>query len=827
MSFLKKEKLSHEDDFYLRCCLALFQIYLEFLGNPEEKIKIIWNNNIKPLVLQKYPITKNGIFNKNADVEFLIQEIDRINNANNNKQEEKSEPVRQSRLNDIRMNTIYVSSKQFLGNNKNNDNKLGNNNKVKVKNKTVNENTNSNKMKNEIIIHPSDIKKKESSTMKLKKNDKIYMKSIIITIRNNFSILIRKRKNKSVDEREFRKISLAKSFDLHQYANEVYIKNNDDINNKKKKIILEDKSSKKKMIISSNYSDEINSDKTIRYKNKKLKAISFNFLLKQITSTDFMEKDDNIEFIYSFAQQCFCFVKKENLFQKIFNCYTHYKKLNTPFIHMKKLIYFLNLLTLEMYDYHHNMKFSIDKNIKNFYKNLETELKKISTKNNNNIEKNEIKEKDNKKLEQCKDQFKDPKAKRASLQFVEKIKMLEELQNKNNHSLLIQDNKKMPSKKSIKEKEKPKKVIKEELNEEELVLNEISLINSLFESKQDNNNIEEIKKQLKLYKDYNIKKREKNKTDKSFIILNRTSLKPLEKKNSKNYYVNYFSILNYEPEEIGEVLINISKEDLSKIERRELYNAIFLKKGKEKTCPNITECITKFNKLTSFIMEDILSYDYPKIRAKVIHYWLRVAEYLKQRKDQNDCFAIYSALHHYIITGLQQTKKEMKSKVKMLQKKIRDYCTFDGNYKNFREEMHICSKNEEFFLPYLGLLLRDISFFEANYDYIMDDGLINVEKIEKVQTIIDEFFSFKNMKDGYNDGKVTYPQELNFFKNLEIIKEDDLEILANKLEPKFILKDFPQKGKRITNLDKKFFKYKVPSDNESTHLMSLGSFVIV
>jgi len=96
-------------------------------------------------------------------------------------------------------------------------------------------------------------------------------------------------------------------------------------------------------------------------------------------------------------------------------------------------------------------EFSIDKNIKNFYKNLEIELKKVSTKNNNN---NEIKEKETKKLDQCKDQFKDPKAKRASLQFVEKIKMLEELQNKNIHALM-QENKKMPAKKSI--KEKPKK----------------------------------------------------------------------------------------------------------------------------------------------------------------------------------------------------------------------------------------------------------------------------------------------------------------------------------------------------------------------------------
>ena len=79
-----------------------------------------------------------------------------------------------------------------------------------------------------------------------------------------------------------------------------------------------------------------------------------------------------------------------------------------------------------MYDYHHNLKFSIDKNIKNFYKNLETELKKISTKNNNNNEKSE---KETKKLDQCKDQFKDPKAKRASLQFVEKIKMLRKQKN--------------------------------------------------------------------------------------------------------------------------------------------------------------------------------------------------------------------------------------------------------------------------------------------------------------------------------------------------------------------------------------------------------------
>ena len=814
MTNLKKEKLSQEDDFYLRCCLALFQLYLEYLGNPDEKIKIIWNTKIRPLVSQKYPLFKNGIFSKNVDVEFLMQEIDRFANVNNNKQIEKSEPMRQNRLNDIRMNTIYVSSEQFLNKG---------DNKAKLKNKMVNENSNKKikEMKNEIIINPSDIKKKESSTVKLKKNDSIKMRSIIITIRNNFNIIIRKRKNKSVDERKYRKISLAKSFDLHKYANEVYIKDNDDINNKKKKTIIESKSTKKKMIISPNYSDEINSDKTIRYKNKKLKAISFNFLLKQITSTDFIEKDDNIEFLYNFSQQCFCFVKKENLFQKVFNCYAYYKKLNTPFIHLKKLIYFLNLLTLGMYDYYHNMKISPDKNIKSFYKNIESELRKMTTKKNNDNENSELKENDIKKIEQ----FRDPKAKGASIQFTEKIRMLEELQNKNNKSQVFpnEENKKVLPKKSIEEKPK-KSISKNDLNEEGKILNEILLINNLFDSKH-NINIEEVKKKLKLYKDYYINKEERNKKDKAVIALSRTFLQPSQKRYYKNYYIGYFSILNYDPMEIGEVLINISKEDLSKIERRELYNAIFLKKGKEKTCPNVTEYITKFNKLTSFIMEDILSYDIPKIRAKVIYYWLKVAEYLKQKKDHNDCFAIYSAIHHYIISGLKLTNKEMKSKAKALQNKIRDYCTFDGNYKNFREEMHNCSKNNEFFIPYLGLLLRDISFFEANYDYIMDDGLINVEKIEKVQIIVDEFFSFKKTRE-YNN-RIVLNEELKFFKELELIKEDDLELLANKLEPKFILNDYPKKSKRITNLDKKFFMNKTSSNIGTFKLMNVGNFVIV
>ena len=112
MLFLTKDKLSESDTFLLRCCLALFHIYLNFLVNPEQKITIAWNNQIKPLICKKYPLKNNE--NDNTDVEFLIQEIDKINNKNNDRQEN---------INEIRMNTIYVSSNNFLNKGDNSKNK--------------------------------------------------------------------------------------------------------------------------------------------------------------------------------------------------------------------------------------------------------------------------------------------------------------------------------------------------------------------------------------------------------------------------------------------------------------------------------------------------------------------------------------------------------------------------------------------------------------------------------------------------------------------------------------------------------------------------------
>ena len=270
---------------------------------------------------------------------------------------------------------------------------------------------------------------------------------------------------------------------------------------------------------------------------------------------------------------------------------------------------------------------------------------------------------------------------------------------------------------------------------------------------------------------------------------------------SQNMPKKYFCVDDWGVQKLGEKLIKITKNLLNKIDYKELYGALFTKNAKEINCPNVMENIKKFNSLIMFIIEDILSYDFPKDRARMIDKWVLVAQYCRNRKDQSNCFAIKSAMSHYIITGLNLTLKEIKAKTKSILNELDGYCSLEGNYKNFREEIKNINKNE-FYVPYLGLLLRDFTFFEENGKYLIQGNLINFDKIEKVQNSLDNFFKYKEAADHV---KVEDNDELNFFANLETKSESELETLANQLEPEFKLRPLQQKEKRLTQIDNKYF----------------------
>ena len=354
----------------------------------------------------------------------------------------------------------------------------------------------------------------------------------------------------------------------------------------------------------------------------------------------------------------------------------------------------------------------------------------------------------------------------------------------------------------------------------EELMNEIDYILPLLDVKDKENiylpSIREAKSIIPFYADVKLKKKLtqnntneiKNANSYNYFEKTRTNTineNSLRSNNINNFSSNknYFCITDWSPEDIGNKLAQVTESLLNKIKPRELYKGIYLKKDKEKTSPNIVKCINSFNKLTSFIIEDILSYSTPKLRARSYERWVQICDYCKSNKNYNDCIAIFSALNNYIITGLNLTLKEIKYKTKGIFEQIKIFCSVEGNYKNIRNDMNLCEQRGENFIPYLGMLLRDINFLEESNKYINERGCVNMDKIEKINSLLEKYFKYKkDEKKKFDDNKKVI-KELSFFQDLEILSEEELENIASNVEPEY--KFDKNEVKRLTNIDKKYF----------------------
>ena len=613
----------------------------------------------------------------------------------------------------------------------------------------------------------------------------------------------------------------------------------DDNSPKQQRINLRAKSFFKEKEMTGKYY-ELYDQKNIIYNNttKKIEKIHCNILLKKIIFDEFLKK--HAYNIYHFCQQCFCFIKSDVFFTKILNCYKYYRKKNIPIEKISNLIEFLNILIIEMIEYYKIIPKEEYNLIKDIYYYILSDLiiNNNSSNNNNDFEiiyekndyiddnlaldESEIGEKFKENNDISNENITEKKESEESIFFDKDYIVIEkdkdsfdeniynedkefdnflytiflkdifgiaknsQIDNVENLSIVTQTEKLLTILNQFMILFKSKKGAYDQLKN---VKNNISFYNDLKENDIQNNEEIKLNKSLKT----------KNLNRRTSCILN------YDKIQRKYMQKGFFSILDWKVEEIGDELIYVTKKLLKKIEKKELYKAIYLKKDKEIRCPNVIENINNFNKLTFFIIEDIISYDHASDRAKVIDKWLQVAEYCKTQKDYNDCIAINSALNSYIITGLSLTNKELKYRTNTLIKNIGTFCSCNGNYKYIREEINNLNNKNDYFYPYLGMMLRDITFLEETSKYLIDGEFINFKKIENVQNILEINFRFI-YHEKKNEDKNNFIQELKFFEDLEMNTEENLESIANQIEPKFVFNEGKKEFKRSTNIDEKYFK---------------------
>ena len=276
---------------------------------------------------------------------------------------------------------------------------------------------------------------------------------------------------------------------------------------------------------------------------------------------------------------------------------------------------------------------------------------------------------------------------------------------------------------------------------------------------------------------------------------------PLKESSTNN---NFFYLFFYDPWDVANELTRITFSLFSQIKVKELLRAKFGKNKKKETSPNVVRCIERFDNLIYFIIEDIISYDRKRSRAQLIEKWINIAWECKELGNFNDCMIINTAFCNYLLRNLKQSWERVGQDALNKLNEIKKLCSFQHIYANIKIETERRVNNKEEFIPYLGLLLKEISSLEEKYQYVRDDVLINFMKIEKVQIAVNQFFAFQNQPYVINERK-----ELNILESLQPKTQEELEELANKLEPMFMLGKKNRYGKRQTRTDKFYYENKL------------------
>ena len=276
--------------------------------------------------------------------------------------------------------------------------------------------------------------------------------------------------------------------------------------------------------------------------------------------------------------------------------------------------------------------------------------------------------------------------------------------------------------------------------------------------------------------------------------------RPLTNIGKNNKKFPYFYIFDFSNEEIAKNLTLISYKLLAKIDMNELWNCNFSKENKNIKAPNIMKIIDRFDKLVLFIIEDICSYNDPKIRANAITKLAEIADKCRELHNFNDLLIINNCLNHSCLKKLIKSWKKLPKKTLMLIDDLNKFCTNQQCYINIRKAIVNCKHLA--YIPYLGILLEELVDIEKKYDYFLSGKYFNCIKLQKTYFAVTKFFEFKNYSFTF-----TQLNDLNILNNLNPKSEEEIEDLINQIEPKNKIKTPLPSGykKRPTQSDEKFY----------------------
>ncbi|XP_055035949.2 rap guanine nucleotide exchange factor 1b isoform X8 [Misgurnus anguillicaudatus] len=189
---------------------------------------------------------------------------------------------------------------------------------------------------------------------------------------------------------------------------------------------------------------------------------------------------------------------------------------------------------------------------------------------------------------------------------------------------------------------------------------------------------------------------------------------------------------DFRSHEVADQLTLLDAELFYKIEIPEVL--LWAKEQNEEKSPNLTQFTEHFNNMSYWVRSIIIQQEKAQDREKLLLKFIKIMKHLRKLNNFNSYLAILSALDSAPIRRLEWQKQTSEG--------LEEYCTLIDSSSSFRAYRAALAEVEPPCIPYLGLILQDLTFVHlGNPDFI--DGKVNFSKRWQQFNILDSMRRFQ------------------------------------------------------------------------------------
>ncbi|CAG9818376.1 unnamed protein product [Phaedon cochleariae] len=234
---------------------------------------------------------------------------------------------------------------------------------------------------------------------------------------------------------------------------------------------------------------------------------------------------------------------------------------------------------------------------------------------------------------------------------------------------------------------------------------------------------------------------------------------------------NATSLLEFKSEQIAEQMTLLDAELFMKIEIPEVL--MWAQEQNEERSPNLTRFTEHFNKMSYWARTRILTAEGRDAREKYFSKFIKIMKHLRKINNFNSYLALLSALDSAPVRRLEWQKQ--------VQEGLKDYCALIDSSSSFRAYRMALAETQPPCIPYIGLILQDLTFVHIGNTDLLSEGNINFSKRWQQFNILENMKKFK--KETYTFKK--QERIISFFDNFsDFIGEEDMWKLSETIKPR-------------------------------------------